>query len=198
MQQDHQTQPSPMQDPQHMAAAMMHGASQMFDMQVTAMRALLKTQASAAAALGFPDYSGVFDGNGTEQQIRQAIAGGAEQWLRTGQQVREAFNDMRLQFVQLAQSQAANAAQTWQQGMQELSSQTEDAMQQLRQATQQQGEQLQRSAEQANQAARDRMHEGAEQLRQSLHEGAQRLQEGSQSAQQGAQGAKSAVQARKS
>ena len=41
MQQDHQTQPSPMQDPQHMAAAMMHGASQMFDMQVTAMRALL-------------------------------------------------------------------------------------------------------------------------------------------------------------
>src|SRR3954452_22434249 len=57
----------------------MRGAAMIWDMQVETARTLWRTQARAAAMLGFPDYSRLFDAG--DRAVRDVVAATTEQVL---------------------------------------------------------------------------------------------------------------------
>lgn len=150
--------------------------SQLLDMQMATMRTLLQTQARAAAAFGFPDCSVLFDGR-ADDRIRQVFSKGGEQLVNSTQRATETVAQIHRHVGQIVETQASLAAQNWQQGFEQLGTQTDESLNQLRATAQQQAEQFERTAQSMAETARSAMREGGTRFREQIQEGGQRARD---------------------
>jgi ElaB/YqjD/DUF883 family membrane-anchored ribosome-binding protein len=169
--------PSSSRAPVQIAELALRGANQLFDMQLSTLRTVWQTQARAAAAFGFPDCSPLFEGNGFDDRIREMRAKGAEQFVNTTQRATETVAEIQRQVGELVQTQAATAAQTWQQGLEQLGAQADESLQQWRSTAQQQTEQLGNVTRAIGERAQESLREGSERLRAQTQEAGQRGRE---------------------
>lgn len=161
--------------PVHVTAIALRGIGQVYDMQLGAARMLLQTQARAAAAFGWPDCSDLFDS--ADERSRRAFSAGAEQVMKMTRSANQAVSELQRQVGRVAETQAANAAEQWQRGLEELGAHTEEGMAQLSETAREQAEQALQASHALAESARETLRQGGEQLREGMREGAERSRE---------------------
>jgi hypothetical protein len=152
--------------PVHLTALALKSIGQVYDMNLSATRVLLQTQARAAAAIGFPDWSGLF--NVVDERARRVFSTGAEQLLSTAQRANDTATELQREVGRVVESQAATVAQKLQEGLEELGSQTNDGLNQLVQTAREQAEEAERVASSIGEEMREvveRSGEAAEEAR---------------------------------
>lgn len=162
-------------NPVHFAAIALRGVGQVVDMQMTAARVLLQTQARAAAAFGWPDCSELFDS--ADDRSRHVFATGAEQVLETARRANDAMAELQRQVGRVVETQAATAAEHLQRGIEELGTQTQQGIAQLCETARQTAEEAQQATLALGEATRSSLRESGEQLRSGMHETFQRGRE---------------------
>lgn len=167
-------QDNTMQRSGQFAAFALRGAGQVFDMQLSAMRTIMKTQARAAAAFGWPDCSQLFDANGGDSGLREVFSNSAEQLVASTQRTGETVAEIQRSVGEVWRAQASHAAQSWRDGLDQIGQQTDTSLKQLSETTRQQAEQVQQASEALAQAGRETLRSAGEQTRQTMQDGAQR------------------------
>ena len=149
------------------AGIALRGLGQMCDTNMEAARVLLRTQARAAAAFGWPDVSEQFDSG--DERARHLFATGAEQMLSANQRASEAAAELQRQITRVVETQAATAAENWQRGIEELGVQANEGLNQLCETARQEADEVRRMTEQMTQMpARSQVHEGAQRAREAI------------------------------
>jgi gas vesicle protein len=153
----------------------MRGVGQLYDMQVAAARIMLQTQASAACAFGFPDFSGLF--RVADDRARRVFSSGTEQMLHLAEQANEATSEVQRQLGRMLEFHAVTAAENWQHGLEELGVQAEESLEELKELARQQVEETMRAAQAISEETRETMREGGEQFRQTIRQGSEQGRE---------------------
>jgi ElaB/YqjD/DUF883 family membrane-anchored ribosome-binding protein len=161
--------------PVHVAALALRGVGQVYDMNVAAARVLLQTQARAASAFGWPDWSGLFER--VDDRARNVFSASAEQLLQTAQRAKEATTDLQRQVGRVVETQAATVAETWQHGLEELGTQANEGLNQLLDTARQQADEAERVAASLAEEVRESVQQAGEQVREGLHRGRESLQQ---------------------
>jgi len=159
----------------NLSAIAMRGFSQLYDMQAAAARLMLQTHARAATAFGLPDYSDLF--RIADDRARRVFSSSTEQFLQTAEQANQTLQEVQKEMGRMVEFQTVNAAENFQQGLQELEAQAEENLTQLREFARQQAEQAMLATENLSETARESIREGGEQIRQSMEQGRQELQQ---------------------
>ncbi|HEX6362848.1 MAG TPA: hypothetical protein VFZ93_07825 [Albitalea sp.] len=149
--------------PAHLATLAMRSFGQVYDMNVSAARVLMQTQARAASAMGLPDWSGWFES--MDERARRVFSAGAEQFVSTAQRATEAAAELQREVSRVVDSQAATVAQTLQQGLQELGAQTTEGLEQLVETAREQAEEAERVTQELGDQVRQGIEEGGAQMR---------------------------------
>ncbi len=157
--------------PVHLTALALRSIGQVYDMNLSAARVMLQTQARVASAIGLPDWSGLF--NVVDDRARHVFSSGAEQLLDTTRRANEVATELQREVGRVAETQAATVAQTLQHGFEELGQQASESLNQLVETARQQAEQAERVAQSMGEEMRTSIEQGGEQMRNE----AQRAQE---------------------
>jgi ElaB/YqjD/DUF883 family membrane-anchored ribosome-binding protein len=161
--------------PGNIAAIALRSASQVYDINLSATRVLWQTQARAAAAFGLPDWSPLFDG--ASDRAREVFANSAEQVIQTAQKAGEAAVELQRQVGRVIETQAAQAAESWQRGLEELGNQASEGLNQLCETARETAEEAQRTAQTLGEEARHTFSQGIDQARQHAQAGFERGRE---------------------
>lgn len=153
----------------------LRGIGQIYDMNLAATRVLLQTQARAASAFGWPDWSEVFDH--VDDRTRNVFAASTEQLVQTAQRASEVAADLQRQVGRVVETQAVTMAETIQHGLEELGTQTHEGLQQLCDTARQQAEQAEQVAQTLSQEMHETMRQGGEHLRDAMRQGGEQLNE---------------------
>jgi hypothetical protein len=105
-------------DPVVLTEVALRSAEQFYAMNVSATGVLLQTQASAATALGLPDWSSMIAA--TTEQTHQVLAASTDQLLQAAQQASEVMQAFQLSASDLVEEQSAKTAEAWQAGVSDL------------------------------------------------------------------------------
>lgn len=159
--------------PAQLTALALRSIGQVYDMNLSAARVMLQTQARAASAIGLPDWSGLF--NTVDERARHVFAAGAEQLVNTTQRANEVAAELQREVGRVVETQTTTVAETLKQGLEELGSQTSEGLTQLVQTVRQQAEEAERVASSVGEQMRDSMQRGGEQARDTLHRGQQAI-----------------------
>ena len=153
----------------------LRGVGQVYDINLAAARVLLQTQARAAAAFGWPDFSELF--NTADRRTRGVFSSSAEQILHTARRASEAASELQRQLGRVVETQAVTVAENWQRGLEEIGQQADESLTQLSETVRQQAEEARRATESLGRASRESVRQGSEQWRESTQEGFQRSRE---------------------
>jgi hypothetical protein len=118
---------------QSMAELALRGTALLWDLQMETARNLWRTQARAAALLGIPDCSGLFDID--DDRARRLFTTGAEQLLNTARRTRETVVEMQRQFGRLAEQQTIGITEEVRDRIAQVGRHTEQGLQQIGQMT---------------------------------------------------------------
>jgi DNA anti-recombination protein RmuC len=113
-------------DPVLLTEMALRSAEQFYCMNVSATGVLLQTQASAATALGLPDWSPVIAA--TTEQTRQVVSASTDQILQAAQQATEAITAFQRNASELVEEHSAKASEALQAGVEQLSSQARESV----------------------------------------------------------------------
>jgi hypothetical protein len=172
------------QHPVHFTALALRSAGQLYDINLSVTRTLLRTQARTAAAFGLPDWSPLLDS--ADDRARQLFSTGAEQILNTAQRANEAARELQRQMGRVLETQTARAAETWQRGLQELGTQTSQGLTQLCDAARETAEETQRAVEEMAQQSQQAMQQASRAQQQAGQTVQQATQQAAQQAGDGA------------
>jgi hypothetical protein len=172
--------------PVHLTALALRSIGQVYDMNLSAARVLLQTQARAASAIGLPDWSGLF--NVVDERARHVFSTGTEQLLDTTQRANEVAAELQREVGRVVETQATTVAQTLQLGLEELGEQTNESLNQLVETARQQAEEAERVAQSLAEEMRTSIQEGGEQMRSSMREGGEQARGGMREAGEQARG----------
>ena len=164
----------------HLTALALRSWGQLYDMNVSAARVLLQTQARAASAIGLPDWSGWFDS--ADQRARHVFAAGAEQLVNTAQRASEAATELQREVGRVVETQTATVAQTLQHGLEELGTQASEGLDQLLETARQQAQEAERAAQEVGEQLRQGIAAGGEQMRQTRESAGQAAEETAEAA----------------
>ena len=142
------------------------GALRIADMQASAARVLLQTQARTARMFGAPDWSNAFNGPG--EQLSQWFNTGTEQALSLMRQTNETISEVNQQLSRIVQRQTVQLAEEMRQGLEAVNRRAQDSLHELRETTEQAASEAARGAGRA--PGREEAHEtggGARRSRQS-------------------------------
>jgi len=184
--------------PVHLTAFALRSAGHLYDLNVSTARVLLQTQARAAAAFGLPDWSPLFDA--ADERVRHVFATGAEHVLNTARRTNEAVSELQRQVGRVIETQATQAADSWQRGLEELGSQADQGLNQLLETARKTADDAQRGAEALGQQFRDNVRRAGEDTRSAQQQAYGELRQFSaqavDAAHDGAQQAAAAAEAR--
>lgn len=144
----------------------LRGFGQFYDMQLAATRMFMQTQATAARAFGWPDFSGLFQIG--DERVKRVFSSGTEQLVHLAEQANETTSEMQRHMGRMLEFHAANAAENWQRGLEELGHQAEEGLEQLKELARQQSEEAMRAAEAISQETRQSIKQGGEEMRQTM------------------------------
>ena len=164
----------------NIAAVALRSMSEAYDMQLAATRLAWQTQARAAAAFGWPDYSGFFRRD--EGRAKRVFATGTEHLLATAQQARQTLAEVQREVGRLIECNAESMAESWQQGLEEFAVQAEESLDQMKELARQQIDEAMQAAESLGDATREAVRQGGEQFRETVRQGAERGREATREA----------------
>jgi hypothetical protein len=159
----------------NIAAIALRGIGEAYDMQMAAARLAFQTQARAAVAFGWPDFSDLFRMG--DAQSKRIFSKSTEQLLASAQQANATLSELQREVGKLIECNAETMAESWQQGLEEISIQAEESLEQMKELTRQQVEEAMRAAESLSEATRQAMRESSEKFRETVRQGAERGQE---------------------
>jgi hypothetical protein len=122
------------------------GATQIYCLQMSALRALSETHARTAAAFGFPDWTEWLR-NGSEESLRQAAISTTQQVMETSRRTGEAVNRLGANLRELLQAQTGAAAQQWQRVIEQFGAQTTESLERFREVAEGQSQRLMEETE---------------------------------------------------
>jgi len=122
------------------------GATRLYDLQMSALRALSETHARTAAAFGFPDWTEWLR-NGSEESLRQATISSTQQVMETSRRAGEAMTSLGSNLRELLQAQTGAAAQQWQKVIEQFGAQTTESLERFREVTEGQSQRLMEETE---------------------------------------------------
>jgi hypothetical protein len=175
--------------PVQMSMLALRGMGQVYDINFTAARMLLQTQARAASLFGLPDWTGLFEHG--DERTRSLLSGGAEQLVQQAERVGEAAAELQRQVGRVVETQASTMVETLHQGIDELGNQTTEALKQLCDTARQQADEAERAAQTMSQTLRETVRQGGEKLRDVTRQGGEQVREATR---QGAEQARDAAQ----
>jgi len=108
----------------------LRGLGQFYDINMTAARVLLRTQARAASAFGWPGWTEVLD-----------------QLSENAKRANEAAADLQRQVGRVVETQASTVAESLKHGLEELGTQTTEGLKQLCETARQQADEAERTAQ---------------------------------------------------
>lgn len=155
--------------PVHLTAIALRSAGHLYDLNISAARTLLQTQARAAAAFGLPDWSPLFDS--ADERVRHVFATGAEQVLNTARRTNEAVSELQRQVGRVIETQTTQAAESWQRGLEELGSQASEGLNQLCETARRTAEDAQRGAQVFGEQFRDNIRRAGDEVRSQQQQG---------------------------
>lgn len=155
--------------PVHLTAMALRSAGQLYDLNMSATRVLLQTQARAAAAFGLPDWSPLFES--ADERVRHVFSTGAEQVLNTARRTNEAVNELQRQVGRVIETQTTQAAESWQRGLEELGSQASEGLSQLCETARRTAEDAQRGAQVFGRQFRDNVRRAGDEMRSQQQQG---------------------------
>jgi hypothetical protein len=155
--------------PVHLTALALKSIAQVYDMNVSAARVLLQTQARAASRVGLPDWSGLFEA--VDERARRLFSTGAEQFVNTAQRANDAAAELQREVGRVVETQTATVAQTLQQGFEELGSQASEGLNQLVQTAREQADEAERVASEVGEEVRSSMQEAGSQAKAGMQRG---------------------------
>jgi hypothetical protein len=161
--------------PAHLTTLALRSLGQVYDMNMSATRVWMQTQARAASAMGLPDWSGWFEA--ADDRARRVFSTGAEQLVSTAQRATEAATELQREVSRVVDIQTSTVAQTLQYGLQELGSQTSEGLTQLVETAREQAEEAERTASEMGDQMRQGIEEGGEQMRRSRQAGMRAVDE---------------------
>jgi len=135
------------QAPLQLATFALRALGQACELNLSASRALLQTQARAASAVGWPDWSPLFDA--VDEPTRRLLSVNTDQWVTTAQRAGEVASQLQREVERLVETQATNVVQAVEQGLQKLGSQAEQTFDQLAETAQQQAQAMDQIAKRA-------------------------------------------------
>lgn len=148
----------------------LRGVGQVCDLQMTAARMLLRSQARAMAAFGWPDVTGLF--NSADERTRNLYATAAEQMVRAAQRAGEAATELQREVSRLVDTQAAMAVENWQRGLEEIGTQAEQGLNELCETTRRTAEEAAEATRTTAEATRETLREGGTAVRHAVRESA--------------------------
>jgi hypothetical protein len=140
---------------QSIAEVALRGTALFWDLQMETARNLWRTQARAAALLGIPDCSGLF--NVGDDRARRLFTASAEQILDSARQARETVVEMQRQMGRLAEQQTIGITEEVRDQIEQVGRHTEQGLQEMRQMTASEADQ----AEARMQDVQNRRHEAS-------------------------------------
>lgn len=149
----------------HFASLAVRSIGQVYDMNLSAARVLLQTQARAASAFGLPDWSGLF--NSVDERARHVFSTGADQFVITAQRASEAATELQREVGRVVETQATTVAETLKHGFEELGSQASEGFDQLVETARQQAEEAERVASSISDEMREAIDDAGNQARES-------------------------------
>lgn len=176
--QDNRRQQQERGGPVALTALALRGMGQAYDMNLSIARRWVQAQARAASALGWPDWSGLLgDANGG---VSRLFTDGAERFVNTAQRANEAAAELQREVGRVVETQASTAAETLQQGLEEISAEADEGLNQLVETMRQQADEAQRVASLYGSEMRAALQQSGEQLRDSLQRGGELTRDASQ------------------
>src|SRR5438093_306181 len=131
--------------PINMADIALRGTAVLFNIQLDALRGLWEMQARSAAALGAPDYSGLFrSGNGGMKKLIETTT---DQLLNSVRQTNETMGEMQRQFSRLIEQRTNELSEDMRHGIEELSERTRQGLQQVASMAQKETEEVRRAGQ---------------------------------------------------
>jgi hypothetical protein len=138
----------------------MRSFGQLCDLNIAATRLLLRTQARAASALGWPDVSGAFEQ--VDERVRNVFATGAEQFAKAAELANEAAADLQRQVGRVVETQAVTVAESLQQGLEQWGEQASEGLREITEAARDQAGELERASQEASREVRNTLQEQRE------------------------------------
>jgi hypothetical protein len=139
------TREQPVKGPTQPAIALaemaVRSATQIYGLQMSAIRALTETHARTAAAFGLPDWTEWLR-NGSEESLRQAAIGTAEQVIATARRTSEAITRLGGNVNELFKAQTGAATQQCQKVIEQFGAQTTESLERFREVTEDQSQRL--------------------------------------------------------
>jgi|KBSMisStaDraftv2_1062788.scaffolds.fasta_scaffold49831_3 hypothetical protein len=117
------------------------GATQLYGLQMSALRALSETHARTAAAFGFPDWTEWLR-NGSEENLRLAAISTTQQVMETSRRTGEAVTRLGENLRELLQAQTGAGAQQWQKVIEQFGTQTTESLERFREVAEGQSQRL--------------------------------------------------------
>ena len=149
---------------QSMAEVALRGTALLWDLQMETARNMWRTQARAAALLGIPDCSGLF--NVDDDRARRLFTTSAEQILDSARQTRETVVEMQRQFGRLAEQQTIGITEEVRDQIEQVGRHTEQGLQQIRQMTASETDQIEAGMQdrqsRSNEASQNRGNEASQ------------------------------------
>lgn len=159
----------------NLTATALRGFSQLFDLQATAARIMFRSQLRAAAAIGLPDFSRIF--NVTDDRATRLFSTTTETALRFTEQSESTRGEIQSHLLRLLEQQMADFMERWQYGLDELQRQSAQSLEDLKELSRQQAEEMARATESLTDATRATLREGGEQFRATVRQGMERTRE---------------------
>jgi hypothetical protein len=138
---------------------------QLYDLQMSAARMMLRTQSRAAMAIGLPDWSGLFES--ADERARNLFSVGAEQWVSSARRTQDAVAELQREVGRMIDTETATVAQTLRQGFTQLGDQASEGFTELVQKVREGADEAERMAVAANQEMANGQREGESQQRES-------------------------------
>lgn len=158
----------------------LRGARYVTDMQMSATRVLLRTQARTAAAFGWPDWSGLFEN--AEGASLVPLSSTSEQMLQTAQRTMETAAELQREVSRIVTTQTSVAADNWRRGIEEFGNQAQEGLHELLETARRTAEETERATQAMGQAAQEALREGSSAMREAMHEGGETFRQGSREA----------------
>jgi len=149
--------------PVHWAAIALRSAGQLYEINASAARAVLQAQARAAAAFGLPDWSPLWDS--ADERLRGLFSASTDRLLDTARLANEAVGELQHHVGRVLQTQASQAAESWQQGLDQLGNQARDGFDQLRDTARRTADDAQRSSQALGEQFRENARRAGEEAR---------------------------------
>lgn len=122
---------------------------QVYDLQMSAARMLLRTQSRAVSAMGFPDWGGLFDG--ADERARYLFSTGAAQWFSSARRANDAMVELQREVGRLLDTETATLAQMLQQDLTRFGDRASQGFTELVEKVREGADEAERIASAANQ-----------------------------------------------